>query len=300
MRVPIFLTSCLLASLSACGGAPSGTGQTASPSASTISRTTASPPSSPARPSPSSAPAASSSAASIRPASPLPAVGSSWQIQLQGGLDTTVDAAVFEIDGFTTPASSVAALHARGRHVICYLDGGSWEDFRPDAAEFPQSILGEPYQGYPNERWLDIRDQTVLPRILTERLRTQCAGKGFDGVEWDNVEGYANPSGFPLTAADQQRFNTWLAGITHAAGLLVALKNDRQQAGVLAPIYDYAVDEECQQFSECGALRGFLEQGKPVFDVEYDEAAFSCPGPPGVSVILREKVLATGLRRSCR
>lgn len=228
-----------------------------------------------------------------------PAVGATWQYQLQGTVDTSIDARVFDIDGFTTSAATVGALHAQSRHVICYLDGGSWEDFRPDASAFPETILGKPYQGYANERWLDIRDHTVLPGLLRSRLQSQCAKKGFDGVEWDNVEGFANDTGFPLTAEDQRRFNTWLARITHEAGLRVALKNDREQVDALVSGFDYAVDEECLQYGECGKLQPYVAAGKPVFDVEYVAAAFKCPGPPGVSVILKDKGLDAKPRRSC-
>ena len=233
------------------------------------------------------------------PGSVIPAAGSKWQFQLQGLVDTSVDAHVFEIDGFATPASTVTTLHSLGRHVICYIDGGSWENFRPDAGRFPTALLGNVYSGYPNERWLDIRDQAALPAILAARLHDQCVAKGFDAVEWDNVEGFNNDTGFPLTADDQLRFNTTLADVTHAAGLRVALKNDRGQAAALAPVFDEAVDEECQQFAECGLLQSFVDRGKPVFDVEYDPAAFSCPGPTGLSIILKDKDLLAKPRRSC-
>ena len=59
--------------------------------------------------------------------------------------------------------------------------------------------------------------------------------EGFDGVEADNVDGYANDSGFPLTAADQLRFNRFLARAAHARGLSIGLKNDLGQAAALEP-----------------------------------------------------------------
>jgi hypothetical protein len=60
------------------------------------------------------------------------------------------------VDGFETTARSVRALHALGKHVICYTDVGTWENFRPDAGRFPRSVLGRP-NGWPGERWLDRR-----------------------------------------------------------------------------------------------------------------------------------------------
>jgi hypothetical protein len=80
-----------------------------------------------------------------------------WQWQLQGRIDTGVAAAVYDIDAFEVPASVVRRLHRQGRKVICYLDVGSWENYRPDAAQFPRSVRGRRYEGFPDERWLDIR-----------------------------------------------------------------------------------------------------------------------------------------------
>jgi len=39
-----------------------------------------------------------------------------WQWQLQGKIDSGVDASVYDVDGFETPASVVRALHEQGRH----------------------------------------------------------------------------------------------------------------------------------------------------------------------------------------
>jgi hypothetical protein len=194
-----------------------------------------------------------------------------WQWQLQGSVDTTVSARVYEVDGFDVPASVVAALHAQGRRVICYLDAGSWEAFRPDARDFPASVLGRRYEGYPNERWLDIRRIDALAPIL-ERRFALCAKKGFDAVEADNVDGFDVPApgtGFPLTAADQLRFNRWVARRVHARGMAVALKNDGAQAARLVGDFDMAVVESCFQYRECGAYRVFPKAGKAVFATEY-------------------------------
>ena len=81
------------------------------------------------------------------------------------------------------------------------------------------------------------------------RARFGVQGKHFDGVEADNVDGYTNPTGFPLTAADQLTYNAWLARTAHALGLSIALKNDLDQARQLEPHFDYALDEQCFQYS---------------------------------------------------
>ncbi|MCG7528983.1 endo alpha-1,4 polygalactosaminidase [Streptomyces sp. OfavH-34-F] len=197
-----------------------------------------------------------------------PAPGTDWQWQLSGRLDTTVDAPVYDVDGFDRTASEVAALHRDGRKVICYLSTGAWEDFRPDAARFPTEVLGKG-NGWEGERWLDIRRTDVLEPLMESRIK-MCAEKGFDAVEPDNMDGYRNKSGFPLTAADQLRYNRLIARLVHRHGMAVGLKNDLPQIPELVGDFDFAVNEQCAQYDECEELTPFVKAGKAVFHVEYE------------------------------
>jgi hypothetical protein len=207
----------------------------------------------------------------------LPALRLSWQWQLTGPIDTSVDAAMFDVDLFDAPPSILSDLHARGRKVVCYISAGSFEDWRADAAQFPAAVKGKALAGWPGEAWLDIRRLDLLAPILGARLDL-CRSKGFDGVELDNVDGYTNDTGFPLTAADQLRYNRALADAAHARGLSVGLKNDLDQVIDLVATFDWALDEECFQFSECGLLVPFVQAGKAVFNVEYSlPASTVCP-----------------------
>jgi hypothetical protein len=201
----------------------------------------------------------------------IPAPSTTWQWQLQGTLNTTVDAAMYDIDLFDHAAAVVAGLHATGRKVVCYLSAGTWEDWRPDATQFPAAVLGSRVSGWPGERWLDIRRLDVLGPVMEARLDL-CRQKGFDAVEPDNIDGYANNSGFPLTAQDQLRYNRWLAGAAHARGLSIGLKNDLDQVKDLVGQFDWALNEQCFQYKECGLLAPFTKAGKAVFVVEYNLA----------------------------
>lgn len=192
-----------------------------------------------------------------------------WQWQLSGRLDTSVDVDVYDVDLFETSAAQVEALRADGRRVICYMSAGSWEEYRSDRDLFPASALGKPLDGYPDERWLDVRDIDGLGPAMGARLDL-CRDKGFDAVELDNVDGYANRSGFPLTGADQLAYNRFLAQEAHERGLAVALKNDLDQVEELEPDFDLAINEQCFQYRECGALEPFVDAGKPVLHVEYE------------------------------
>jgi hypothetical protein len=197
----------------------------------------------------------------------VPAPHTTWQWQLTTPVDRSVPGRMFDIDLFDNSAGVVAALHRSGRRVICYLDAGTYENFRPDAHLFPKSVLGKT-NGWPGERWLDIRRLSVLEPIMRARFAL-CARKGFDGVEADNVDGYENPTGFPLTGPQQLAYNEWLARTAHAFHLSIALKNDVDQTRQLEPYFDYALDEQCFQYTECGKLRPFVAHHKAVFEVEY-------------------------------
>ncbi|WP_233221541.1 endo alpha-1,4 polygalactosaminidase [Streptomyces carminius] len=196
-----------------------------------------------------------------------PEPGTTWQWQLQGRVDPTVDAEVFDIDGFENGADTVAALHTRGRKVICYLNAGAWEDFRPDRGAYPPAVLGRG-NGWPGERWVDIRRLDVLRPVLAARL-DMCAEKGFDAVEPDLLDGYRHDTGFPLTAAHQLAFNRMVAALAHERGLSAGLKNDLDQIPELVDVFDFAVNEECAEFGECAKLAPFTERGKAVLHAEY-------------------------------
>jgi hypothetical protein len=196
-----------------------------------------------------------------------PPLGSTLQVQFGGDVDQSVQASVYDLDAFDTDAAAVSSLHAAGRHVVCYVDAGTWEKWRPDAGLYPKEVKGKA-NGWPGERWLDVRRLAVLGPILDARLDL-CAAKGFDAVELDNVDGYANRTGFELTAADQLAFDTWLADAAHARGLGVGLKNDLDQVPQLVSSFDFSLDEQCAQYKECDALSPFVAAGKPVFEIEY-------------------------------
>ncbi len=197
----------------------------------------------------------------------MPEPGTTWQWQLTGAIDTTVDAEMFNIDLFDASSSVVAQLHGKGTAVVCYLSAGSWENWRPDADDFPQSVLGSS-NGWPGEKWLDIRKIDVVGPIMEARFDL-CKAKGFDAIEVDNIDGYTNNTGFPLKAADQLAYNRFLADAAHARGLSIGLKNDLEQVNQLVSLYDFAINEQCAQYDECDMLTPFIAANKAVFHVEY-------------------------------
>jgi hypothetical protein len=226
-----------------------------------------------------------------------PTPGTSWQWQLTVPVDLSVEADVYDIDGFDNSARVVARLHARGRKAICYIDAGAYEDYRPDASRFPASVLGKPNPLWEGERWLDIRRLDVLGPIMLARL-DMCRAKGFDGVELDEIDGWSNDTGFPLTAADQLRYNRFLAKEVRARGMSAGLKNDLEQIPQLLDSFDFAIDEECYQYRECGALKPFVAAGKAVFHTEYRSAPEDfCPVATALGLSSMRKRLDLGTWR---
>lgn len=206
-----------------------------------------------------------------------PSAGATFQIQLQGDVDLSYDATVYDVDMFDTPSSVVSELHDMGRQAVCYVSAGSYERWRPDADDFPRKVLGNGLAGWPGERWLDIRKLRLLRPIMQARLR-MCADKGFDGIDFDNVDGFTNETGFSLTRRDQIRYLRFLSRAAHARGLAAGMKNLPQLAREMEPRFQFAVNEQCFRYDECEEYLAFIEAGKPVFNIEYGlEVESFCP-----------------------
>jgi len=191
-----------------------------------------------------------------------------WQWQLQGRTDLSVKAPVYDID-MGNPASVVDRIHSRGARAVCYVDVGSWEPYRKDAGRFPKRVLGRHFQGFPNERWLDVRKLRVLRPIMSKRFDT-CARKGFDAVEPDNEDGYQNRTGFPITYREQLRYDRWISDAIRRRGMTPGLKNDLGQVRAMLPYVGFEINEQCFQYNECGRLKPFIAADKPVFGAEYE------------------------------
>ena len=184
----------------------------------------------------------------------------------------------FDVDVY---AELVSSLHSQGRHVICYMSAGSWED----------------------ERWLDIRNIDALASFMGARLDL-CVAKRFDAIESDNIDGYTNKTGFSLTYAGQLRYNKWLADEAHNRGLSIGLKNDSDQVDDLIAYFDWELTEDGIAEGWCDDFEPFQKAGKVVFAAEYTdmrislEAVISEANKLGLSAILKDCEL-DATRQSC-
>lgn len=241
-----------------------------------------------------------------------------WQYQLQGGVDTSVSSAPFgggsnvtpdafdidlyATDGTTPDSAGTTALHQLGRKAVCYVDAGTYENFRPDASDYTTfdgacggCLLGQT-NGWPGEQWLNVNDdkgqRTFILAELEKRV-AKCVAAKFDAVEFDNVDGFANTTGFTITSAAQEFFNASIANLAHQHGLAVGLKNDLDQVADLEPYFDFAVNEQCFEFTECDSLAPFQTAQKPVFNVEYNlQPSQFCAQANTKSIVSIQKDLA--------
>jgi endo-alpha-1,4-polygalactosaminidase (GH114 family) len=197
--------------------------------------------------------------------------------------DLYVDPSIAGRYGWTVETAAVDAVHASGRHAIGYVTAGDAERWRPDYEQFVDfdrrcggCFLGNPFsRRFPDEYWANFSPGKGRFSFMVQMLRARTdkvAAAGFDGIEYDIVDTYANGSrytGVHVTAETQLAYNRALAEMAHADGLSVALKNDSGQIPDLLPDFDYSINEQCFQYDECGAYRAFILAGKSVFQTEY-------------------------------
>jgi hypothetical protein len=216
---------------------------------------------------------------------------------------------VYDIDMFMNPPSTITYLHSQGDTVICYLDTGAYETYRPDASQFPKSVIGNS-TGWNGEYWLDTSQVTILRPIMDARIAL-AASKGCDAIEPDQMDGWdGNNSGFPLTQADGQNWDEIITNDIHAAGMSAGFKNQIEIAGWAADTLgaDWALNEQCNQYNECsgyppdGGLPEFIKDGKAVFQVEYSKAAAKfCPADNAADYNgMKMPLDLTGGRTPCR
>ncbi|MCR4264473.1 MAG: endo alpha-1,4 polygalactosaminidase [Candidatus Roizmanbacteria bacterium] len=202
--------------------------------------------------------------------------------------DVLPNKTVYDIDGEKASATLVAQLHALGPNVkvICYFDGGVWEDYRSDAGKFPGSqnsgvpytgdpqyanvdIIGSKDQGWEGSYWMDIRRTDILRPLMDWRVKNWCKDKGFDAIEPDETEVWSNNNGFSISKAQNNVYNQMIAEIAHSYNLSVGLKGNTTEAGELVQYFDWTLNEECNEYGECNELLPFINANKAVFNIEY-------------------------------
>ncbi|KAI1131469.1 glycoside hydrolase superfamily [Nemania abortiva] len=201
-----------------------------------------------------------------------PTVGTTWDYPLGFSLTTSnanKSTIFYPVDLENTSTDTIAALKSAGHTIVCYFSAGSVEDYRSDAGDFPASAIGNTLDGWPDEKWLDVRNGEV--RAIMARRIQSAAAKGCVGVDADNIDGFSNDSGFDLVEGDAVDYVRYLADTAHATGLAYGLKNGGAIVDRVVDVAEWAINEQCAEYSECADWAPFVEAGKPVFHVEYTE-----------------------------
>lgn len=238
--------------------------------------------------------------------------GAAADYQLGGPYPPPAGTKIVVRDSTATPAT--------GFYNICYVNAFQTQpDERDRWLRDRRDLILAGRDGRPviDDNWPDelIVDTSTVERrarlagIVAETIGV-CATKGFDAVEFDNLDSFSRSQG-ALTADDNLELATTLVNTAHAAGLLAGQKNavELTELGSRQAHFDFAVAEECLRFDECEQyIAGY---GQRVIDIEYTDdlpgsadATCARPDRPRSTVIRDRRLVPIGTpgyeHRSCR
>jgi hypothetical protein len=76
------------------------------------------------------------------------------------------------------------------------------------------------------------------------------------------------------------KYFKFMAGVAHDNGIAIGLKNGMDMIPEVLELMDFAVNEDCHVYNECGVYEPVTKADKAVFHVEYEENI--CRNPDGV------------------
>ncbi|MFI6579460.1 endo alpha-1,4 polygalactosaminidase [Nocardiopsis sp. NPDC050513] len=227
----------------------------------------------------------------------LPPAGA-FDYQLGGAYEPPSDVGAVVRDATDEPAPEL--------YSVCYVNGFQTQPQERDmwVSEHPDLLLRDGDGAFvvdpdwPDEFLLDVSTEERRAGIaeIVGATVEDCAERGFDAVEFDNLDSYTRSDG-AFTADDALLLATELADGAHGLGLAVAQKNSAELAGRAREEagFDLAVAEECVAYEECAAYTDVY--GDAVLAVEYPdtleipfEEACADPDTPA-GTILRDRDL---------
>ncbi|MEI8081456.1 MAG: endo alpha-1,4 polygalactosaminidase [Actinomycetes bacterium] len=235
---------------------------------------------------------ACATAAAATPVTPPPA-NAQFDYQLGGGYPPAAGVSVVARDRTDTPVP--------GMYNICYVNGFQTQpnEIRWWKRKHRSLLLRSGGRYVTDQAWgeLLLDTSTLAKRRALSKIigkwTTECARRGFAAVEFDNLDSQQR-SGHRLTAAHNLALAKLLAERAHAVGLAVGQKNaaelSRRAKRVVG--FDFAVTEECQQYSECDLYTAAY--GDNVIEIEYTSqptsvfAAACAARGDRISIILRD------------
>jgi hypothetical protein len=235
-----------------------------------------------------------------------PPTNAKFDYQIGGDYPPPRGVGVVSRDWFTGAAPA-------GTYAICYVNAFQTQDDeagveRPDErSAWPRDLVLRDLGDDPDwggEYLVDIgsRDKRVRAARRVQPMIETCARKGFEAVEYDNLDSWTRFDGTPR-AGDvpfgKRQAIAYAALLTrhaHELGLAVAQKNrpglTRRQARRRIG-FDFAIAEECGRYGECGRYLALF--GNRVIAIEYRRRDFrrACRAVgASVSVVLRDRRVA--------
>ncbi len=227
----------------------------------------------------------------------------------------------YQIGGDYTPRSGTrvvsrdwfAGSPLRGGYSICYVNAFQTQAdeagvTRPDEqSAWPQDLVltalgDDPEWG--GEYLVDLSTSAKRTRAAqwVEQMTDGCQRKGFQAVEFDNLDSWTRFDGTPLQAdvpfgkAQAIAYAELITDYAHRRGLAVGQKNtsDLGRAASLDVIgFDFAVVEQCGEYDECDAFTAVF--GDKVVAIEYTDAGFrrACAGVGADIAVVRRDVEVT-------
>jgi hypothetical protein len=198
--------------------------------------------------------------------------GVGFDYQLGGGYPPPAGVKIVTRDSTAKPVS--------GLYNICYVNGfqtqsedrNFWLSHHPTLILWSAATTPVVDPGWPDEMILDVSTAAKRAAIASVLGATidRCRAKGFEAIEFDNLDSYSRSrSAFPL-AADIAMAKR-LVRRAHADGLAAAQKNTTElgSRGRDVVHFDFAVAEECYRYDECAAYTKVY--GARVLDIEYTD-----------------------------
>ncbi len=233
-----------------------------------------------------SATSAPDSSATTEASVRLPPVNAGADYQIAGDYELVGDTAIVSRDWLEGDP-------AEGAYSICYVNAFQTQPDDPDierpdeTSAWPAALVLSALADDPNwtgEYLIDIStpDLRAAAAEWVAQMVSTCGDKGFDAVEFDNLDSWTRFADEPSVQAlvtfgrdDAVAFATLITEQAHSLGMAVGQKNTIElidDGGAEQIGFDFAVVEECGRYGECEGYAGAYEDR--VMDIEYTDQGF--------------------------
>ena len=232
-----------------------------------------------------------------------PPVNAAFDYQIGGDYPLPAGVTIVSRDWFAGDAADDPA------YSICYVNAFQTQadeagiDRRDERSNWPRRLVLTRLGDDPNwggEYLIDISRPKLRRRAVrwVRPMVERCARKGFEAVEYDNLDSWTRFDGTPLAERvpfgkrQALAYARALARAAHAEDLAVGQKNTaditRRQSRRVG--FDFAIAEECARYDECDVYRDVY--GDRVVEIEYRRRDFrkACRTVgSAISVVLRDR-----------